>query len=349
MNKEKTKDYMYILILILVYILIITIKSNFGEFILGSIVDFEDQHYLFPEYIRELFYENHDFFPDFAFNIGAGENIYNLVYHGFLNPILTLSFLFPKVSLLNYLVILMSIIVVTSTILFYVLLKKNNHNSLICFLCSLMLLCSSPLIFHSNRHIMFIDYFPFLLMGFFGMDLFIKKNKSYLFIISILLIIFTSFYFSISAIISIYLYGLYKYIKQDNKNIGKFTFRFGLRLIIPIAIAGILIFPVLYIIIDGRDINNVAPKIYELFMPKMYMLYDNYAIGLTMISFIMTIYVIFTKKKENIMLSLFIIMVSMIPIFCYTLNGFLYVRRKVIDTFYAISINKCCRWVKVVF
>ena len=47
-----------------------------GEFIFGSSMDWGFQHITFPEYFRMLFYNTGDLFPDFAFNIGAGQNIY---------------------------------------------------------------------------------------------------------------------------------------------------------------------------------------------------------------------------------------------------------------------------------
>ena len=76
MKRNLVKDVINILILILVFFIVyFSITRN--EFLYGSLKDWNSQHWLFPEYFRKLFYETHDLFPDFAFNLGAGQNIYN--------------------------------------------------------------------------------------------------------------------------------------------------------------------------------------------------------------------------------------------------------------------------------
>ena len=56
----------------------------------GSVTDWSCQHFAVPEYLRMRFYETHDIFPDFAMQLGAGQNIYNLSYYG--------SFVFTRLS-----------------------------------------------------------------------------------------------------------------------------------------------------------------------------------------------------------------------------------------------------------
>ena len=46
----------------------------------GSITDWFNQHTIFPDYFRNFFYETKQILPDMAFNIGAGQNIYNFSY-----------------------------------------------------------------------------------------------------------------------------------------------------------------------------------------------------------------------------------------------------------------------------
>ena len=63
---------------------------------------------------------------------------------------------------------------------------------------------------------MFMAYMPFLILALMGVDKFIKENKKILLIISVFLIIMTSYYFSIPSIFVIAIYGIYKYLKEMN-------------------------------------------------------------------------------------------------------------------------------------
>ena len=67
-------------ILMLVFLLIVFIITG-KSYLYGSTLDWNSQHYNFMEYFRILFYKTKDIFPDFAFNIGAGQNIYNFSYY----------------------------------------------------------------------------------------------------------------------------------------------------------------------------------------------------------------------------------------------------------------------------
>ena len=52
------------------------------------------QHIQFADYLRSLFYDTYNLLPNFAFNLGGGENIYNISYYGLFNPIILISYLF---------------------------------------------------------------------------------------------------------------------------------------------------------------------------------------------------------------------------------------------------------------
>ena len=65
------------------------------EKIFGSNVDWLSQHSVFPEYFRQQFYETGTVFPEFAANIGGGQNIYNFAYYGLYNPLFLLHISCP--------------------------------------------------------------------------------------------------------------------------------------------------------------------------------------------------------------------------------------------------------------
>lgn len=64
------------------------------EKIFGSNVDWLSQHSVFPEYFRQQFYETGTVFPEFAANIGGGQNIYNFAYYGLLIMAYIIPFFF---------------------------------------------------------------------------------------------------------------------------------------------------------------------------------------------------------------------------------------------------------------
>lgn len=71
--------------------------------IFGSRVDWLSQHSVFPDYFRRRFYETGSLFPDIAWNLGGGQNIYNLSYYGLYNPVILFSYLLPFVKMDTYL------------------------------------------------------------------------------------------------------------------------------------------------------------------------------------------------------------------------------------------------------
>jgi len=92
-NKLNKKDYLNITCLSLLYLFIVLIITH-GENMYGSVVDWSIQHYSIPEYFRTLFYDTHNLFPQFAPNLGGGQNIFYFAYYGLLSPIILLSYVF---------------------------------------------------------------------------------------------------------------------------------------------------------------------------------------------------------------------------------------------------------------
>ena len=142
MNKDAKKDYINILVLIILFFLILFSMIGFN-YVNGSTVDWDSQHVVIPDYFRKLFYDTKDLFPSFAFNLGSGENIYNLSYYGLLSPFILFSYLLPNVSMINYIQIVMVLVVIVSIILMYYWLRKR-FNSKYSFLGTLLFLLAAP-------------------------------------------------------------------------------------------------------------------------------------------------------------------------------------------------------------
>ena len=331
----KKNDLIVLLIFSFIFIILVFIYTNF-YYKYGSMTDWIMQHTVFPDYFRSLFYSTGDLTPNLALNIGAGQNIYYFSYYGLLSPYTLLSYFFPFIKMIDYMIIINILIVIISSYLIYKWLINNNYNNKIAFISALLFMLISSF-FHMHRHIMFINYMPFLILGLMGVDRYFKDKKSYLLIISVFLIIMTSYYFSIGSLLCLLLYAIYKYIEINKDiNIKQFIID-GLKFIKPLFIgmllSSVLIIPTIMAIINSREHLNTTYSLTDLFIPNINfdsLLYSNYGMGFTAISLLSLIYILLYKKGSIKFLSISIILLISIPLFIYILNGMLYIRGKVL-------------------
>lgn len=344
MENSKKKDLIFILSITLFLILYILVITKFGNFFYGSVIDWNCQHYMIPDYFRKLFYETKDIFPDFAMNLGSGQNIYYLSYYGLLNPIILISYLFPNISMKTYLQVSSIITVWVSIILLYKWLKTKFDYKVV-VISTILFTLASPLLFHSHRHIMFINYIPFLIMGLIGVDKYFKSNKKTLLALSIFLITSTSYFFSIGAILSIIIYGIYVYLSKNKsikfKQFIKDGIKFLFVIIIGIMMSSVLLIPTFITLLNGRAGGNININLLSLFLPNLNLgnyLYNSYTLGLTSIVIFSLLYGIIKLKKEKRFLSIMLLILITFPIFIYLLNGTLYINAKVLIPFLPVYI-----------
>ena len=342
LDENKLKDIIYVCLLAAVSFIMIYVCGGKYE-VFGSRVDWIKQHFTFAEYFRMQFYETGELFPEFAKNIGAGQNIYNFSYYGFLSPVIMLSYLFPWVSMTDYIMAMSVISIVASVILLYLWLRGNVDNRFVCFLVAVIFLCSAPLIFHSHRHIMFVNYFPFLILALWGVDRYIAKKSPLLMILSMFLMIMTSYFYSVSGLCAVSLYWLYRFMEsrepKNLKSVSTAIFKYSLCVICAVLMACILILPTLNALLSGRgeaDTGNGGMNLKELIIPKFDMakqMYDSYGMGLTFVTILAIIHMLTTRKKGNIFMAVVLIIIIYCPISLYILNGTLYIRPKVLIPF----------------
>ena len=334
--KNRKKDIINLLIIISFILLYVVITTRFFNFTYGSTTDWDCQHWNIPDYFRRLFYDSHKLFFDYAPNIGDGQNIYYLSYYGYLSPIVLISYLLPFVPMKLYIEIVSIVGLMISACTFYYWIRKK-YDSKLSLIISLVFAASSPLLFHSHRHIMFISYMPFLILCFNEIDRNFKLKKpiiNYKLILLIFLVIMSNYFFAVSALFSISIYELYKicnkYKIKDKKQIINECLLFAVSCIIAVLMASVLLIPTLSVIINGRAKSNVDISIISLFLPGINIekfFYSPYSAGISFIVFIATLYNL--KSREYKIISLILIFSSMFPIVSYILNGTMYVDYKV--------------------
>ena len=332
--KNHKKDIIYISILVLTFI-VLSVFTIGHTYMYGSSLDWYAQHISIPEYFRTLFYNTKDILPDFALNIGNGQNIYNFSYYGLLSPYILISYLLPMFNMSNILIVLTILSVIASTILMYYFLRKHDFNEEVSFIATLCFTLSSPMVFQSHRHIMFINYMPFLLMGLFGVDKRFKSRKSWLLVLSVFLMIMTSYYYSIGGILCLLLYALYRFLQKTNKISFKIfmktLFFFLGPILIGIFMSSIITIPTLLSMFNNRLDSNTSINLVQLLLPLpdnfKNVLYSSYSLGLPIV-IIPALINFFKKDKANITMGVILVLLFSINIFNYLLNGTMYIDPK---------------------
>lgn len=344
------KNYLIVVLISLLAVFVVVP----GGSLFGSTTDWLAQHIVFPEYFRNLFYETHDLFPSLALNIGGGQNIYYFSYYGLLNPIILLSYLFPFVDMAVYLIVVNILLYVVFGIFMYKWLNNRFNNSL-SLLLTIIALFASPILFHFHRHYMFVSYIPFLILALIGVDKYIENSRGSLLIFSVFMIIMMSYYYSITCIIVLVIYYLYRYISMSEnicfKKMCGVLLKFLVPIFISVLMSAVLLVPTFLTLINGRDTGN-AVGLLELMLPKLNIdsiVYGSYTIGLTAIAVLSLLCMFISKKRENRFLSVLLFVIITVPLFIYILNGTLYIRDKILIPFIPLFVILIGEFLKSIF
>lgn len=336
-----------IFLTVLFIILVGNVMLFNGSTVWGSQTDWISQHFAIPEYFRTRFYETGDLFPDFAPQLGGGQNIYNFAYYGILNPLYLPAYLLPQITMADYIQAVSLLSVLISCIMFYYLMKRHFSGRLP-FVLAVMLMCSAPLLFHSHRHVMFVSYFPFLLAAMFavGNEDSIKSRGSL--IVSSYCILCSSFYFSVSAFACVMIYTIFVQLKKHER----LSLRQLLRLIsvkagciaIGCITAGALWVPTFFTLLSGRESGSSFISILKLLIPTVnlqYLLYGSYSVGMTSISVIAVIVMMRSGDSAAKFLAAVFTGLVCCPLIIYLCNGTMYLDSKVLIPFAPLLLIVC--------
>ena len=352
---DKVKRYIpYLLLTGLTLFFCRIFVGRYGIF--GAKVDWLSQHSVLPDYFRQQFYATGKLFPEFAANLGGGQNIYHFAYYGLYSPLILPSYLLPFVKMSDYIMAVSITGLTASVLLFYYWLKSRKTDAGTAFILSLMFLLAGPMIGQYSGQIMFVDYMPFLCLALIGVDRYFEQEKSGLFTVSVFLMIMTSFYFSIGGMLSLVLYGLHRYFEQREGN--RVTVRSFLRdglcfvrsMILAVLMSGFFLVPTALALTGGRS-KEQNTSFASFFIPQITVerfAYSIYGIGLTTLVITVLLTGLLYRKVYEKVLTYGCVIVLVIPVFAYLLNGGLYIRDKVFIPFlpllcYLISIylEKC--------
>ncbi len=339
-KKVSRKDIINVIILGIVLLCIVGGLTQ-GDYLYGSTTDWENQHFLIPEYLRERFYNTGQLFPNFAFETGGGQNIYYLAYYGLMSPFLYLSYLFPFLEMRIFVTGLNILTVFISTLMIYIWLRKKN-TSRVSMITSFLFMMATPIIYHSHRHFMFVNYLPFLIGALMAIRSHYErreKGKSgRLWIVALCsyCIITTSFFFSVGSILAMGIYSLMLYLEKEKKFNIKDCAVYILPVIISVTVgiimSAILILPTAFTLLDREvDPANVV-KLTEL-LPKLdldYFVYSVSGMGLTAISIYAMVAAFLGKRKDRKFLAVFLFVIACLPVIIYLMNAGMYVDGKVI-------------------
>lgn len=175
---DKVKRYIpYLLLTGLTLFFCRMFVGRYGIF--GAKVDWLSQHSVLPDYFRQQFYATGKLFPEFAANLGGGQNIYHFAYYGLYSPLILPSYLLPFVKMSDYIMAVSITGLTASVLLFYYWLKSRKTDAGTAFILSLMFLLAGPMIGQYSGQIMFVDYMPFLCLAFIGVDRYFEQEKKW--------------------------------------------------------------------------------------------------------------------------------------------------------------------------
>lgn len=312
--------------------IVLFILQRSGGSLAGAKVDWISQHVVFPEYFRELFYKTGNIFPQFAAEIGGGQNIYNYAYYGLCNPLYWISYLFPFVNMTDYVQVLSLLGGMADGVLCYLWLGRH-YDKKYSFFGALVLVLALPVTYHSSAQIMFVNYIPFLLLAFIGYDRYCRTSKYGLLTDSIVMMILISFYFAVGGLAALCLYAASGWRKEQASSLGVFV-KCAWHQFYPMILGGFLsmfyLVPVFFAMMQGRS-GGAATVLKELLVPDVSLhkfLYSPYGLGVGCMAVIAVCTSVFYKKCREKWLGMMLAVVVIFPLFVWVLNGGLYVRDK---------------------
>ena len=315
--------------------------------IFGSNLDWINQHSVLPDYFRQRFYDTGQLFPDIAWNLGAGQNIYNFSYYGLFNPIIWISYLLPFVPMSLYIQITSILSYGVSVVIFYCWLKKKWDNR-ITLACTFLFLLAAPLVYHSYNQLMFVNYMPFLCAAFLGVDKYVEEKKKALLLCSVCGMILTSFFFSIGGLLALGIYGASRFTERGIKVFLKDSISLAGVLFHGVLLCGILLIPTAFVLLGRGESGAQAEAAVSFFtVQPMRFLYTSHGVGISALALIALFDDMICRRKwQEKFLSVSLFLIFTIPLVGYVLNGGLYDKGKAFIPFLPLMCMEVAKYIE---
>lgn len=173
-----------------------------GEFF-GYGSDWLSQHLPLAETLRSAMLDSGRLLPLYL-HLGGGSSVYDFAYYGLLRPDILLGCLFPQVGM-EYLLAGYSLagIVLGTNLLFWWLRRRlrGEPSGARAAAFAAVLYAAATCLFHAHNQLMFVNYLPFLILTFIGIDRMAEQGKgAWLVTGGLSLVYLHSFYYSISCL-----------------------------------------------------------------------------------------------------------------------------------------------------
>lgn len=344
-RRIKFDPWIYPLLLILFTLgMVLVILPAHAVF--GSEGDWISQHAAVAEEFRRIFYETGQIFPDFSL-LGAGSNIYDFSYYGFLRPDVLISFLLPQVPM-AYIISGYAILeLAAGAVLCCHWLKQHVTVPFWAFVGGILYACAGCF-YHAHHQVMFVNYMPFVILAFLGVRRLLANGKHRLLTVSLFFIYIHSYYFAPAALVVISLYFIYSISERrdsmDRHRILRRTFSFLFSIAVSIGMSAILLLPTGLDLLSTQKDAGIPAALSEIFSLQLSMealLYHPYGCGLTIICLYTLLLGI--RRKDTRLLGILLLLFLTVNTFPYLFSGFLYVRYKVLIPLLPLLILLCVR------
>ena len=192
-------------------------------------------------------------------------------------------------SMKVYIILLGIILYLLSGLLMYEFINKNFNNEKYSLYSAIIFLSLPTLTFHFHHHIMFVFYIPFILLSLMEIDNYIDNNKSLKLMLYLIIIILINYYYSVGALLTIFVYYIYKLLVKNKFNI-KYLLKMISVFMIPVLVSFFILLPVSYTLMNAhRFINKMSQEVtaLNLFIYNFKELfYSSFSLGLSGFFFI---------------------------------------------------------------
>lgn len=308
--------------------LVLVCKLGFGTFVIKG--DYLFQHGVIPDAFRYEFYHTGKLLPDSIFQLGAGTNIYNFSYYGLLSPVILISYLFPGLKMMTFMQLASAVLFACTGLFMYIWMRRNysENESLIS---AIMILLVPPMLFGFQNQIVFVECVPFVILSLIAVDRKVEYGHNAMLIVSMALMIFVNYYSSITSLICVMTYYGYRYLMAGNKVSVKAVWSIIRPVVISVMLAGVLLIPTAYVILNGVRMSNHSYKLIDLFIIPAYNdMYRPNSMGITMF-FVFTAIAVLVSSRHIIaekFVTIVLLLLTFHPFVLYLLNGGNYIRNK---------------------